>query len=113
MFEGLFTENNLLNKNNNGWDIVQIRGTVHNGIATGFYWMNRAGDWLNGNPWDTSHVMSFPDYLKAKNIDLHIPSASPGVMMQIINTEVNVRLYSSHQFHKGDWLSGNFTYQLA
>lgn len=65
-FEGLFTEDNLLNKNNNGWNIVQIRGTVHNGIANGFYWMNRAGDWLDGNPWDTSRVMNLPDYLKAQ-----------------------------------------------
>lgn len=112
-FEGLFTENNLLNKNNTGWDIVQIRGTVHNGIANGFYWMNRAGDWLNGSPWDTSHVMTLPDYLKAKNIDLHFPTAGTGIMMQIINTEINIRLYASHQFHKGDWLSGNFSYQLA
>lgn len=113
LFEGLFTESNLLNKNNAGWDIVQIRGTVRNGIANGFYWMNRAGDWLNGSPWDTSHVVTLPDYLKAKNIDLHFSSASPGVMMQIINTEINIRLYTSYQFHKGDWLSGNFSYQLA
>ena len=113
LFEGLFTENNLINKNSNGWDIVQIRGTVHNGIANGFYWMNRAGDWLNGNPWDTSHVMSFPDYLKARNIDLHVQTNTPNVMMQIINNEINIRLYSNHQFHKGEWLSGNFSYQLA
>ena len=113
LFEGLFTENNLINKNSNGWDIVQIRGTVHNGIANGFYWMNRAGDWLNGKPWDTSHVMSFPDYLKARNIDLHVQTNTPNVMMQIINNEINIRLYSNHQFRKGEWLSGNFSYQLA
>ena len=112
-FEGLFTENDLTDKNNSGWDIVQIRGTVHNGIANGFYWMNRAGDWLNGNPWDSSRVMHFPDYLKAKNIDLHFPTATPGVLMQIINAEINIRLYTSHQFHKNDWISGNFSYQLA
>lgn len=112
-FEGLFTEDNLTNKNNNGWNIVQIRGTVHNGIANGFYWMNRAGDWSNGNPWDTSNVMKFPDYLKAKNIDLHFPTMTPGVLLQIINTEINIRLYSSHQFRKNDWISGNFSYQLA
>ena len=112
-FEGLFTENNLLNKNNNGWNIVQIRGTVHNGIANGFYWMNRAGDWLNGVPWDTSHVINLPDYLKAQNIDLHIQTMTPGVMLQIINNEINIRLYTPHQFHKNDWISGNFSYQLA
>lgn len=112
-FEGLFTESNLINKNNAGWNVVQIRGTVHNGIANGFYWMNRAGDWLNGNPWDTSRVASLPDYLKAKNIDLHSPTETPNVLMQIINSEINIRLYASHQFRKGDWISGNFSYQLA
>lgn len=112
-FEGLFTENNLLNKNNAGWNIVQVRGTVHNGIATGFYWFNRAGDWLNGKPWDTSSVIKLPDYLKAKNIDIHIPTDIPGVLMQIINTDINIRLYTSHQFHKNEWISGSFSYQLA
>lgn len=113
LFEGLFTEDNLRDKNNAGWGIVQIRGTVHNGIANGFYWMNRAGDWTNGKPWDTSKVMSFPDYLKAKNIDLHFQTNTPNVMMQIINTEINIRLYAPHAFRKNEWLSGNFSYQLA
>lgn len=112
-FEGLFTENNLLNKNTNGWNTVQIRGTVHNGIATGCYWMNRAGDWTDGKPWDTSSVMKLPDYLKAKNIDIHLPTDIPGVLMQIINNEINIRLYTSHQFRKNEWVSGNFSYQLA
>lgn len=112
-FEGLFTENDLTDKNNSGWNIVQIRGTVHNGIANGFYWINRASDWLNGNPWDSSKVMHFPDRLKAKNIDLHFPTTTPGVLMQIINAEINIRLNTSHQFHKNDWISGNFSYQLA
>ena len=112
-FEGFFTENNLTNKNNNGWNVVQIRGTVHNGIANGFYWMNRAGDWLDGKPWDTSHVIYLPDYLRAQNIDLHLPTSGPGIMMQIINNEINIRLYTPHKFYKNDWLSGNFSYQLA
>lgn len=112
-FEGLFTENNLLNKNNAGWDTVQIRGAVHDGIANGSYWMSRAGDWLNGKPWDTSRVVSLPDYLKAKSVDLHFPTEAPNVLMQIINSEINIRLYASHQFHKGEWVSGNFSYQLA
>lgn len=75
--------------------------------------MNRAGDWLNGSPWGTSHVVSLPDYLKAKNIDLHFPTETPNVLMQIINSEINIRLYASHQFRKGEWISGNFSYQLA
>ena len=112
-FEGLFTESDLTNKNNAGWDIVQIRGNVHNGIASGFYWMNRAGDWLDGKPWDTSHVMNLPDRLKAKNIDLHFASDTPNVLLQIINDSVGVRLYTTHQFRKGEWLSGSFSYQLA
>jgi hypothetical protein len=112
-FEGLFTENDLTNKNNAGWDIVQIRGNVHNGIASGFYWMNRAGDWLNCKPWDTSRVMNLPDRLKAKNIDLHFPSDTPNVLLQIINDSVAVRPYAAHPFRKGEWLSGSFSYQLA
>ena len=92
---------------------MQIRGAVHNGIASGFFWFNRAGDWLNGNPWDSSRVMNLPDYLKAKNIDLHVPTNTPGVMLQIINNEINIRLLTPHQFHKNDWISGNFSYQLA
>lgn len=112
-FEGLFTENNLLNKNGSGWNIVQVRGIVHDGIANGFYWMNRAGDWTNGKPWDASKVINFPDYLKAKNIDLHFPTQIPGVMLQIINDEINIRLYSPHQFRKDEWFSGSFSYQLA
>ena len=92
---------------------MQIRGNVHNGIASGFYWMNRAGDWLDGKPWDTSHVMNLPDRLKAKNIDLHFASDTPNVLLQIINDSVGVRLYATHQFRKGEWLSGSFSYQLA
>lgn len=113
LFEGLFTENNLTSKNTNGWNIVQIRGTVHDGIANGFFWINRAGDWLNGKPWDSSKVMKFPDYLKTLPIDTHFPTSIDGVLLQIINDEINIRLTASHQFHKNDWVSGSFSYQLA
>jgi hypothetical protein len=113
LFEGLFTENNLIDKNTNGWNIVQIRGTVHDGIANGFFWMNRAGDWLNGKPWDSSKVMKLPDYLKMLPIDAHFPTSIGGVLLQIINDEINIRLTASHQFRKNDWVSGSFSCQLA
>lgn len=112
-FEGLFTENNLIDKNTDGWNTVQVRGTVHNGIASGFFWFNRAGDWLDGKPWDSSKVMRLPDYLKALNIDVHSPTSIGGVLLQIINNEINIRLTASHQFRKNDWVSGTFSYQLA
>ena len=92
---------------------MQIRGNVHNGIASGFYWTNRAGDWLDGKPWDASRVMNLPDRLKAKSIDLHFASDTPNVLLQIINDSVSVRLYATHQFRKGEWLSGSFSYQLV
>lgn len=113
LFEGFFTENNLINKNTNGWNIVQIRGTIHDGIANGFFWMNRAGDWLDGKPWDSSKVIKFPNYLKTLPIDTHFPTSIGGVLLQIINDEINIRLTASHQFRKNDWVSGSFSYQLA
>ncbi len=113
VFEGFFTENNLVNKNNNGWNIVQIRGNVHDGIANGFFWFNRAGDWLDGKPWDSSKVIMLPDYLKAQNIDAHFPTSVSGVLLQIINDTINIRPTVSHQFRKNDWISGSFSYQLA
>lgn len=113
LFEGLFTEDNLTDKNTNGWNIVQIRGTVHDGIASGFFWVNRASDWLDGKPWDSSEVMKFPDYLKMAPIDTHFPTSTGGVMLQIINNEINIRLTASHQFRKNDWVSGSFSCQLA
>ena len=113
LFEGLFTENNLTDKNTNGWNIVQIRGTVHDGIANGFFWMNRAGDWLDGKPWDSSKVIKLPDYLKMLAIDTHFPTSIGGVLLQIINNDINIRLTASHQFRKNDWVSGSFSCQLA
>jgi hypothetical protein len=113
LFEGPFTENNLIDKNTNGWNIVQIRGTVHDGIANGFFWMNRAGDWLDGKAWDSSKVIRLPDYLKMVPIDNHFPTSVSGVLLQIINNEINIRLTASHQFRKNDWLSGSFSCQLA
>lgn len=112
-FEGLFTENNLLNKNNAGWNVVQIRGTVHNGIANGFFWFNRAGDWSNAKAWESSHVMSLPDSLKTTGIDLNFPTSSRDVVLQIINNDVNIRPTVNRNFPKGEWFAGNFSFQLA
>lgn len=112
-FEGLFTENNLLNKNNAGWNVVQIRGTVHNGIANGFFWFNRAGDWSNAKAWDSSHVMNLPDSLKTNGIDLNLPTSSRDVVLQIINNDVNIRPIVNRNFPKGEWFAGNFSFQLA
>lgn len=112
-FEGLFTENNLLNKNNAGWNVVQIRGTVHNGIANGFFWFNRAGDWSNAKAWDSSHVMNLPDSLKTNGIDLNLPTSSRDVVLQIINNDVNIRPTVNRNFPKGEWFAGNFSFQLA
>lgn len=112
-FEGLFTENNLLNKNIAGWNVVQIRGTVHNGIANGFFWFNRAGDWNNAKAWDSSHVMSLPDSLKTNGIDLNFPTSNRDVLLQIVNNDVNIRPTVNRNFPKGEWVSGNFSFQLA
>jgi hypothetical protein len=112
-FEGLFTENNLLNKNNAGWNVVQIRGTVHNGIANGFFWFNRAGDWSNAKAWESSHVMNLPDSLKTNGIDLNFPTSSRDVVLQIINNDVNIRPTVNRNFPRGEWFAGNFSFQLA
>lgn len=112
-FEGLFTENNLLNKNTAGWKVVQIRGTVHNGIANGFFWFNRAGDWNNAKAWDSSHVMSLPDSLKTSGIDINLPTSNRDVVLQVINNDVNIRPTVNRNFPKGEWFSGNFSFQLA
>lgn len=112
-FEGLFTESNLLNKNTAGWNVVQIRGTVHNGIANGFFWFNRAGDWLNAKAWDSSRVMNLPDSLKTNGIDLNLSTSNKDVVLQIINNDVNIRPTVNRNFGKGEWISGNFSYQLA
>lgn len=112
-FEGLFTENNLLNKNTVGWKVVQIRGTVHNGIANGFFWFNRAGDWNNAKAWDSSHVISLPDSLKTTGIDMNLPTSNRDVVLQVINNDVSIRPTVNRNFPKGEWFSGNFSFQLA
>lgn len=112
-FEGLFTESNLLNKNNAGWNVVQIRGTVHNGIANGFFWFNRAGDWSNAKAWESSHVINLPDSLKTNGIDLNFPTSNRDVVLQIINNDVNIRPIVNRNFPKGEWFAGNFSFQLA
>lgn len=111
-FEGLFTENNLTNKNNAGWDVVRIRGTVHNGIANGFFWFNRAGNWNDAKAWESSHVISLPDSLKTNGIDLNIPTSIREVVVQFINYDVNIRPIVNRNFPKGEWVSGNFSFQL-
>lgn len=113
LFEGLFTENDLTDKNTKGWNVVQIRGTVHDGIANGFFWFSRAGDWLDGKPWDITKIMKFPNYLKMLAIDTHFPTSTSGVLLQIVNDEIIIQLSASHQFHKNDWVSGSFSCQLA
>ena len=112
-FNGTFTEANLVNKNNAGWDVVQIRGNVKNGIATGFFWLNRAGDWNDAKPWDSSQVIKLPDYLKAVNIDTHFPTSINNVLLQIINNSITIRPTVARRFGKGEWVSGSFSYQLA
>lgn len=112
-FEGLFTENNLINKNNAGWNVVQIRGAVHNGIANGFFWFNRAGDWNNAKAWESSRVMNLPDSLKTNGIDLNLPTSNREVVLQIINNDVNIRPTVNRSFPKGEWIAGNFSFQLA
>lgn len=112
-FEGLFTESNLLNKNNAGWNVVQVRGTVHNGIASGFFWLNRAGDWNNAKAWESSHVINLPDSLKTNGIDLNIPTSNRDVVLQVINNDVNIRPTVNRNFPKGEWFSGDFSFQLA
>lgn len=111
-FEGLFTERNLLNKNT-GWDVVQIRGTVHNGIANGFFWFNRAGDWRNAKAWDSSRVMDLPGSLKTNGLDINAATSNKDVVMQAINHSINIRPTVNRDFVKGEWFSGNFSYQLA
>lgn len=112
-FNGAFTEANLLNKNSAGWNIVQIRGNVKNGIATGFFWLNRAGDWNDAKPWDSSRVVKLPDYLKAVNIDMHFTTSISDVLLQIINDSISIRPTVARKFGKGEWISGSFSYQLA
>lgn len=112
-FEGLFTESNLLNKNTAGWNVVQIRGAVHNGIASGVFWLNRAGDWRNAKAWDSSHVIDLPDSLKAVGIDLNTATSNRDVVLQIINNTINIRPTVNRDFVKGEWVSGIFSFQLA
>lgn len=112
-FDGLFTEADMLNKNNAGWNVVQIRGTVKDGIANGLFWFNRAGDWKGGKAWETSHVIDLPDYLKANGIDLNTATSIKDVVFQIINTSVGIRPTADRNFLKGEWVSGTFSYQLA
>lgn len=112
-FEGLFTERNLLNKNTAGWDTVQIRGAVHNGIANGFFWFTRAGDWRNAKAWDSSHVIDLPDSLKATDTDLNTATSNKDVVMQVINYSINIRPTVTRDFVKGEWVSGDFSFQLA
>lgn len=112
-FNGTFTEADLVNKNSAGWDVVQIRGNVRNGIATGFFWLNRAGDWNDAKPWDSSQVIKLPDYLKAVNIDTHFPTSISNVLLQIINDSIAIRPTVARKFGKGEWFSGSFSYQLA
>ena len=92
---------------------MQIRGAVHNGIANGFFWFNRAGDWLNAKAWESSHVMDLPDSLKTNGIDLNIPTSNRDVVLQIINNSVNIRPTVNRNFPKGEWVAGTFSYQLA
>lgn len=93
--------------------MAQIRGAVHNGIANGFFWFNRAGDWRNAKAWDSSPVFNLPDSLKTKGIDLNAATSNKDVVLQIINDSINIRPTVNRDFVKGEWVSGNFSYQLA
>jgi hypothetical protein len=92
---------------------VQIRGTVHNGIASGFFWVNRAGDWRNAKAWDSSRVMDLPDSLKAVDIDLNTATSNKDVVLQVINNSINIRPTVNRDFVKREWISGDFSFQLA
>lgn len=93
--------------------MAKIRGAVHNGIANGFFWFNRAGDWRNAKAWDSSPVFKLPDSLKTKSIDLNAATSNKDVVLQIINDSINIRPTVNRDFVKGEWVSGNFSYQLA
>lgn len=92
---------------------MQIRGTVHNGIANGSFWANRAGDWRNAKAWDSSRVMDLPDSLKTNGIDLNLATSNKDVVLQIIDNSINIRPTVNRDFVKGEWVSSSFSYQLA
>ena len=92
---------------------MQIRGAAHNGIASGFFWLNRAGDWRNAKAWDSSRVMDLPDSLKAVGVDLNTATSNKDVVLQVINNSINIRPTVNRDFVKGEWVSGNFSFQLA
>ena len=112
-FEGPFTENNLTDKNTAVWNATHFRGTVHNGIASGIFWFNRAGNWDNAKAWESSRVIKLPDSLKTNGFDLNLPTSNREVVLQIINNDINIRPTVNRNFTKGEWFSGNFSYLLA
>jgi hypothetical protein len=111
VFDGAFTEADFTNPNHVGWNIIQIRGSVHAGIASGMFWANRKTEW-NAKAWDNSPIVSIPDYLKAVNIDTHFTTSSSNVLLQVISSIIAIRPAVDKVFHTGEWYSASFTYQL-
>ena len=48
-----------------------------------------------------------------KGIDLNAATSNKDVVLQIINDSINIRPTVNRDFVKGEWVSGNFSYQLA
>lgn len=61
----------------------------------------------------SSHVLDFPDSLKAKNIGLNTATSNKDVVLQIVNNSIDIRPTVNRDFVKGAWVSGGFPYQLA
>lgn len=57
--------------------------------------------------------MDLPDSLKTNGIDLNAATSNKDVVLQAINNSINIRPTVNRDFVKGEWVSGNFSYQLA
>lgn len=57
--------------------------------------------------------MDLPDFLKAANIDLNTATSNKDVVLQVINNTISIRPTVNRDFVKGEWVSGDFSFQLA
>ena len=82
-------------------------------VAVSLKVFRSASDW-NATAWERSHILTVPDQLKPKLIDINIAgSGIEGVGFQLDPSGIYVRPFKNVNITKNSWVSASFAYPIG
>lgn len=82
-------------------------------VAVSLKVFRSASDW-NATAWERSHILTIPDHLKPKLVDINIAgSGVEGVGFQLDPSGIYVRPFKNVNITKNSWVSASFAYPIG